>query len=182
MGSCVSRAGGLYPFLNKRQAAGPLHQCIIERNMRQNCTCISQWNRFPIRQTGNEHPFKSPHKSLNKCPEPRSMTVRSLQEQITCASWKRFLFCLKIGFFFMRATSLTRGWVCNLLVRLLLGLARAVTLRSKLSRTDDYIFLSHVRLSQPGGPGPFISPRNTVAQSYLQAFRQSKSNKLTNGS
>jgi hypothetical protein len=52
--------------------------------------------------------------------------------------------------------SLTSGWVCNLLVQLLLGLARAVTLVSKSRRTHDHILLSHLRLSQLGGPGPRI--------------------------
>jgi hypothetical protein len=37
---------------------------------------------------------------------------------------------------------------------LLLGLARAVTLRSKSRRTHGLILLSHLRLHQPGGPGP----------------------------
>jgi hypothetical protein len=41
------------------------------------------------------------------------------------------------------------------------------TLRSKSRRTHDRILLSHLRLPQPGGPGPvFISPRNRVAQLY----------------
>jgi hypothetical protein len=53
------------------------------------------------------------------------------------------------------APSLTRGWVYNLLVQLLLGLARAVTLGSKSRRTQT-IFYSHLRLHQPGGPGPRI--------------------------
>jgi hypothetical protein len=52
------------------------------------------------------------------------------------------------------APSLTRGWVCNLLVQLLLGLARVVTLRSKSRRAQDHILRSHVRLPQPGRPGP----------------------------
>jgi hypothetical protein len=37
-----------------------------------------------------------------------------------------------------------------------LGLARAVTLRSKSRRTYDHILLSHLRLPQPGGPGSHI--------------------------
>jgi hypothetical protein len=52
--------------------------------------------------------------------------------------------------------SLTRVRVCNLLVRLLLDLSRAVTLRSKSSRTHGHILLSHLSLPQPGGPGPRI--------------------------
>jgi hypothetical protein len=38
--------------------------------------------------------------------------------------------------------SLTRVWVCNLLVQLLLGLAIAVTLEPKIRRTCDHILLS----------------------------------------
>jgi hypothetical protein len=37
------------------------------------------------------------------------------------------------------APSLMRGWVCNLLVQLLLGLARAVTLGSKSHRTQTTV-------------------------------------------
>jgi hypothetical protein len=54
------------------------------------------------------------------------------------------------------APSLTRGWVCNFLVQLLPGLARALTLGSKSRRTHGYILLSHLRLAQPGGPGSRI--------------------------
>jgi hypothetical protein len=46
--------------------------------------------------------------------------------------------------------SLTRGWVCNLLVQF------AVTLQSKSHITQDHILLSHLRLQKPGGPGPCI--------------------------
>jgi hypothetical protein len=51
---------------------------------------------------------------------------------------------------------MTRGWVCNLLVQLLLGLARAVTLELKFRRNHDHILLSHLRFPQLGGPGPLI--------------------------
>jgi hypothetical protein len=54
------------------------------------------------------------------------------------------------------APSLTRGWVCNLLAQLLLDLDRAVTLGPISHRTHDHILLSHLRLPQPGGPGPRI--------------------------
>jgi hypothetical protein len=40
--------------------------------------------------------------------------------------------------------------------KLLLDLARAVTLRSKSCRTHGHILLSRLRLPQPGGPGPRI--------------------------
>jgi hypothetical protein len=54
------------------------------------------------------------------------------------------------------APSLTRGRVCNLLVQLLSGLARAVTLGSKSLRTHGHILLSHLRLPQLGRPGSRI--------------------------
>jgi hypothetical protein len=41
-------------------------------------------------------------------------------------------------------------------VQLLLGLPRAVTLGSKSCRTDGHILWSHLRLLQPGEPGPSI--------------------------
>jgi hypothetical protein len=43
-------------------------------------------------------------------------------------------------------STLTRGWVYNLLVQVLLGFASAVTLGSKSRRTRDHILLSHFRL------------------------------------
>jgi hypothetical protein len=46
--------------------------------------------------------------------------------------------------------------MCNLLVQLFLAFARAVTLGSKSRRIHDHILLSHLRLPQPGGPGPRI--------------------------
>jgi hypothetical protein len=54
------------------------------------------------------------------------------------------------------AHSLTTGWVCNLPVQLLLGLARAVTLGPTSLRTQDHIVLSYLRLPQPGRPVPLI--------------------------
>jgi hypothetical protein len=70
----------------------------------------------------------------------------------------QFVFLLEISFRQLRlcyfvAPSLTRGRVYNLLVPLLQGLARAVTLGSKFRRTHGHILLSHLRLPQPGGPG-----------------------------
>jgi hypothetical protein len=62
----------------------------------------------------------------------------------------------ELGLFYFVAPSLTRGRVCNLLVQLFLGLARAVTLGSKSRRTHGHILLSHLRLTQPGGPGSRI--------------------------
>jgi hypothetical protein len=65
------------------------------------------------------------------------------------------------------APSLLREWVCNLLVQLLLGLTRAITLGSKSHRTQDHILLSHLRLPNLEGQ---ISPRNRVAQLYPRAL------------
>jgi hypothetical protein len=73
----------------------------------------------------------------------------------------QFFFLFEISFrqlrlcYFVEA-SLTRGRVCNLLAQLLLRLARAVTLGSKSRRTHGHILLPHLRLPQPGGPGPHI--------------------------
>jgi hypothetical protein len=73
----------------------------------------------------------------------------------------QFFFLLEIFFRQLRlcyfiVLSLARGRVCNLLVQLLLGLARAVTLGSKSRRIHGHIFLSHLRLPQPGGLGSRI--------------------------
>jgi hypothetical protein len=73
----------------------------------------------------------------------------------------QFFFLLEISFRQLRlcyfvAPSLTRGRVCNLLVQLLLGLAREVTLGSKSRRTHGHILLSHLRLPQPRGPSSSI--------------------------
>jgi hypothetical protein len=71
-----------------------------------------------------------------------------------------FFFCLdNFGF-------LDVGWVCNLLIQMLLGLARAVTLGSEYRRTHDHILLSQLRLQVPA----FISPRNRVAQLHQRAL------------
>jgi hypothetical protein len=54
------------------------------------------------------------------------------------------------------APSLRKGWVCNLLLQSLLGLAWAIPLGSKSRRTHDHMLLPHWRLLQPGGPGSCI--------------------------
>jgi hypothetical protein len=70
--------------------------------------------------------------------------------------WPDFFFVWQLRVSWCGAPSLTRGCVCNLLVQLLLVLAKAVTLGSKSRRTHDPILLSHLRLPQPRGPGPRI--------------------------
>jgi hypothetical protein len=52
--------------------------------------------------------------------------------------------------------SLMRGWVCNLLVQLLLGFDRTATLRPMSRSTGDHNLLSHMRVPHPRGPGPHI--------------------------
>jgi hypothetical protein len=69
----------------------------------------------------------------------------------------RFLFSVwRLWVSWCGAPSFTRGWVCNLLLQLLLGLPKAVTLGSKSRRTHDHILQSHLRLPQLWGPGPRI--------------------------
>jgi hypothetical protein len=69
----------------------------------------------------------------------------------------RFLFFVwRLWISWYVAPSLTKGLVCDLLVQLLLCLARAVTLGSKSRRTYDHILLPHLRLPKPGGPRPRI--------------------------
>jgi hypothetical protein len=67
-------------------------------------------------------------------------------------------------------SSLTRGWVCRLL--LLLGLASAVIFRSDSGGTHHHILLSQTRYSPnlEGQVPVFISLRNKVAQLYPQVL------------
>jgi hypothetical protein len=64
-------------------------------------------------------------------------------DQSASLSWYRapdfFFIVCQMWVSWCEAPSLTRGWVCNLLVQLLLGLARAVTLGSKSGRTHNHI-------------------------------------------
>jgi hypothetical protein len=70
----------------------------------------------------------------------------------------RFLFFVwQLPVSWSGAPSLTRGSVCNLLLQLLLCLARAVTLGYESRRTHDHILLSHLRFPHSKlGPGPRI--------------------------
>jgi hypothetical protein len=73
-----------------------------------------------------------------------------------------FVFCLS----WFGAPSLTRGMVSNLLVQLLLGLARAVTLGSTFRRTHDDILLSHLRLPTWRVRSLYLYPPGTRLPSY----------------
>jgi hypothetical protein len=75
------------------------------------------------------------------------MQIRTLQGLSRCRAPEFF------SVWRLRLSSLARGCFCNLLVQMLLGLARAVILGSKSCRTHDHILLSHLRLSQLWGPG-----------------------------
>jgi hypothetical protein len=85
----------------------------------------------------------------------QSVLVPGSHDQISFIS-------LTIAGFLIWAPSLTRGWVCNLLVQLLLGLARAVTLGSKYSKIHGHILVSNLRLPQPGVSGPRIEGEVTL--------------------
>jgi hypothetical protein len=54
-----------------------------------------------------------------------------------------------------------RGWVCNLLIQLLLSLTSTVTLGSKSYRTHDHILLSHLRLPTWRASSPYLYPPGT---------------------
>jgi hypothetical protein len=84
----------------------------------------------------------------------------------------QFYFLLEIFFRQLRfcnfvAASLTRGRVCNLVVQLLLDLARAVTLGSKSRRPHGHILLSLTRLPQPVKVKVKVTLRLTVSQYVL---------------
>jgi hypothetical protein len=82
-----------------------------------------------------------------------------------------FVFCLTIAGFLLWAPSLTRGRVCNFLVQLLLGLARAVTLGTKSRRTQTIFYCLIWNSPNLEGQVPvFISSRNRVAQLYPRAL------------
>jgi hypothetical protein len=105
-----------------------------------------------------------PMVSLSVCPgvSPPSGPVTNF------SFFLKFFRQLEICYFV--APSLTRGWVCNLL--LLLGLATAAPLWSESLRTQNHILLSQF-LDSPSLEGQvpiFISPRNSVTQLYPRAL------------
>jgi hypothetical protein len=96
------------------------------------------------------------------------VNLRLIESRPVCLGVRRpsgtrdqFFFLLGIFFRQLRVCyfvvpSLTRGRVCNSLYNCFWAFARAVTLRAKSRRTHGNILLSHLRLPQPGGPGPRI--------------------------
>jgi hypothetical protein len=118
----------------------------------------------------NSTPLQGLHNHFRNRPKyvEVEVTLRPTVSQPACpgvrrpsGTWDEFCFLLEISFRLLRvcyfvAPSLTRGRVCNLIVQLLLGLARAVACGSKSRRTHDNILLSHLRLPQPGEPGSRI--------------------------
>jgi hypothetical protein len=69
------------------------------------------------------------------------------------------------------APSLTRGWVCNVFVQLLLGFARAITLGPKYRRIQTIIYCLIWDSPNLEGQVPvFISPRNRVVQLHSRAL------------
>jgi hypothetical protein len=70
--------------------------------------------------------------------------------------WPDFYYCKTFVGFFLWGTLPDKGWICNLLVQLLLSLVSAVTVGSKSHKTHHHVLLSHLGLPQPGGPDPCI--------------------------
>jgi hypothetical protein len=108
----------------------------------------------PVLGNGAVNPCRHERKTRNKS-KSKSHYDDSLGVRRPSGTRDQFFFRQLRHCFFV-APSLTRGQVCNLLVELLPGLARAVTLGSKSRRTHGHILLPHLRLPQPGGPGSRI--------------------------
>jgi hypothetical protein len=77
-----------------------------------------------------------------------------------------FAFCLTVARFLLWASSLTRGWVCNLLVPLLLDLARATTLGSKSRRTRTIFYFSFETPPSWRTRSRYLGPPGTEWPSY----------------
>jgi hypothetical protein len=95
--------------------------------------------------------------------------------QATIKARDKFFFLLEIFFrqlqvYYFVAPSLTKGWVCNLL--LLLGLASAIPLGSKSRGNQNHILLSQLlRLHNLEDQFPvFKSPTNRVAQLHPRSL------------
>jgi hypothetical protein len=98
------------------------------------------------------------------------VTVRLAVSRLPSDPRQAFVFQLNTcGYSPYVTSSLTRGWVCHLL--LLLILVSAVILGSESRGTRDHILFSPTRdsLNLEGQVPVFISPRNRVAQLYPPA-------------
>jgi hypothetical protein len=93
------------------------------------------------------------------------------QQSVLLEAYDQYFFQLNIcGYSPYVISSLTRGWIFRL--QLLISLASAVILGYESRGTHDHIILSYI-LDFPNLEGQvplFISPRNRVAELYLQAL------------
>jgi hypothetical protein len=117
-----------------------------------------------------------------KCSYEVEVSLRPTVSRPVCPGVRRpsgtrdqFFFLLEISFrqlliYYFVASSLTRGRVCNLLLQFLLGLARAVTLRSQSHRTHGHMLLPHLRLPKLGQ-----SQSQSQSQSHIATDGQSVS-------
>jgi hypothetical protein len=79
----------------------------------------------------------------------------------------RYLFSVwRLRVFCCGAPSLKREWDCNLLVQLILGLARAATLGSKSCRNHDHTLLSFETPAAWRARSPYLYPPGTGWPSY----------------
>jgi hypothetical protein len=93
----------------------------------------------------------------------RPIVSRPVRLGVRHASGTRdqFVFLLQIFFRQLRvcyfaAPSLTRGWVCNLLYNFFWALPDQSLFGRSPAELNGHILLFHLRLPQPGGPGPRI--------------------------
>jgi hypothetical protein len=102
----------------------------------------------------------------------RSVSQSVLESGSHLESMTKFLFSVRqLPVFLCGASTLTRERVCNILIHLLLGLARAATVGFKPYRAHDHILLSHLRLLQLGGSGPHIHISTGTGFSFRRLLR-----------
>jgi hypothetical protein len=142
-------------FLARADMPQAIYTCRAITTENENCFQAGIKYRLNLEPTCAEVEFR-PTVSWRVC---LNVGLRSVAHaQMFSSFWQLQVFCCGAPF-------LTRGLVCNLLVQLLLGLARAVTLGSKSHRTQT-IFCCLIWDSPilEGQVLVFISPRNRVAQ------------------
>jgi hypothetical protein len=127
--------------------------CPILCSLRYNSS-LNTWTVVSLTATKFQHLILLTELKLKLICDRRSVGQSVLVSGSHPELMTRFLFSVwQLRVSWCGAFSLTRGWVCNLHVELLLGLARATTHGPKFRRTHDHILLSHLRLPQSGGPG-----------------------------